>query len=308
MISIDNLIIILNDSPLSFKFAILAGIILLIIAAVPTMSVLIFKSQALALTRNQSIILGLVGSALILGGLTGLVALAQVSNASPLIVSVDYPLTTTAFKSGTPVKISVTAKDPDINSVQKIFAKIVPLQYEFFLIGPGTNNSIERMQGPAINNTCTWWVTPHYAGENMIIINVTDRPPGEKDTKFTSSSYRIQVQLPNQLPKIEEISPNDKTPRHVGERIKITAKATDPENDKIYYQFFRYSPPPAQSFSEIAPNWMGQTNERYWVPNASDIGENIIIAYIRDGDKYGPFWDHENVTADWPIYITGTNT
>jgi len=309
MVSIDEIARILSDSPLAFKFAILIGFVLIIIAVVPSMSVPILKTT-LKLEKNQSIMLGALGGALILGGLSGMIVLSQMSNAAPIVDKVNIdPQQVAAFESGTLINVTVDAKDPDVNLGQKIFGKVVPLQYKFLLIKPETNSVIHE-QGPNANNTFIFVVTPADVGKKLIYIDITDRPAGDKDIKNVSWKRDYEIALPNQPPKIriEDVSPRYEGPQPINKRIKITAEATDPDNDKIYYQFFRMPPPPANDYKKILPVSEQPKNERFWTPNASDIGENEIQVAVQDGDKKGPFANHDPTRISWTINITDKNT
>ncbi len=278
MISINEAIGILENGELAFKFVIVIGIVLIIIAVAPSMSIPVLKIPMLTLNKKQSMILGAIGGILILSGMAGLSS----NNVPPIIVyqTIEPNLrNTTVLQSGIPVRIYVSAEDPDgYNIIQKFFFQAIPLQYDFLVKGPGTNNTLQHFQGPDVNNIFVLEIDPSYAGRNEIWINVTDRPPGM--TKPTSGRYIILVDV-NRQPTLERIIPNKESPQPVNSRIKITAEATDPENDKLYYQFLRM-PQGSTSFSIVQQNW-SEENELYWIPTEDDIGENVIKACVRDG-------------------------
>jgi hypothetical protein len=236
--------------------------------------------------------------------LAGFVGLILVINEAPLIISVEIdPQEAIAFKSCTPVNITVRANDPDNNLIQRLFSKAA-LQYEFLLIGPEPNRPILHKKGPSTDPTFNMLVNPNDVGEDELVINVTDRPHDDKDIKNANAAYPLPVRLPNQLPKIEGIYVEGGSPQKINNRIEIRAKATDPENDMVYYQFFRM-PPNSTSLSEIPPSSWTPSYTRFWIPNADDIGENEIIISARDGDKNGPYADHEPVYGEYLINVTG---
>ena len=252
--------------------------------------------------------LGALGGALILGGLSGMILLSQMSNAAPYIDKVNVvPEHPAAFESGTMINITIDAKDSDVNLWHKIFGKAIPLQYKFSIIKPETNSVIHK-QGPNANNTFLFVVTPADAGKKMIYIDITDRPAGDKDIKNASWERDYEIALPNQPPTIEKFSPEFKSPQPINKRIEITAEATDPDNDNVYYKFFRMPPPPANDYKEISRVSEQIKNERFWTPNASDIGENVIQVTVLDGDEKGPFANHDPTRISWTINITDKNT
>jgi hypothetical protein len=294
MASIEELIRILNDGPLAFKLTIVIGIVLIIIAVAPPMSIPILKIPTLTLSKKQSMIIGVIGGVLILGGLVGF---SQINNIPPVFLETRIapePQKAIALASGIPVTIYALAEDPDGNStIKKIFFQATPLQYEFLVKGPSTNYTLDAVQGPGINNTCVIWIFPSFAGTNKIYVNVTDRPPG-MDHEFASTVFTYIVKNVNHPPNIKKVYANKDSPQPINRRIMITAEATDPENDILYYQFLRM-PPNATTFSEILQNWSVE-NEMYWIPGADDdIGENFIRARVRDGWNSDQSDDHKDM-------------
>lgn len=278
MVSIEELIRILENGELAFKFAIVIGIVLIIIAVAPSMSIPFLKIPTLSLSKKQSMILGAIGGILILSGMVGLS-----SNNVPPYVDM-YTISpnlrnATSLQSGTQVIIYVEAKDPDAyNIFQKYFFQAIPLQYDFLVKGPGTNNNLYHFQGPGVNNTGLLVINSSYAGVNEFYINVSDRPFGE--AKPTVYRYTYVINL-NKVPTLKEINPDPykESPQPVNTRIRIIAEATDPENDVLYYQFL-IAPPGCIDYS-VVKNW-SEENELLWIPTEDNIGENYIKACVRD--------------------------
>ncbi len=297
MITFDEALMILENGDLAFKVFIVIGIFLIIIAVAPSVSIPFLKIPALTFSKKQSMILGAIGGVLILSGMVGLSS----NNVAPYIVDqrVEPNLrNTTIVQGGTPVKIFVLAEDPDgYNIIQKLFFQAIPLQYEFFVKGPSTNYTLQHFKGPDVNNTFILVIDPSYAGLNEIFINVTDRPPG-KDTKAAVGRYAYTI-ITNKPPALKEINPDKKSPQPVNNRIKITAEAIDPDDDKLYYQFLRM-PPNSINFSIVQQNW-SEENELYWIPTEDDIGENVIKACVRDGRHE----DQKDVCKALKYEITG---
>ena len=288
---------ILRDFPLVLSLAIIIGIILIIIA-LATQS---FKPQKVPLSMKQSRALAAIGIFLILSGVFG-IGIFQSENTPPLIqgLIVDPPLATVSEGGITPVHITVL-EGRNNNIFIRIFGEPTPL-YEFSFSGPSTNYSSKNIQGPSPITTCVWNVTPSEIGKNILEINlIYGLPSGRNVSTVVSQSY--SVILSNQKPIIEKLylyPYKDIYP--INERIQIKVKAADPENDLLYYTFFRL-PPKAQSFLEIPPLSNYRENVRYWAPNKNDIGENIIRAEVRDGDPKGPYFDSKGTSKELKIDI-----
>ncbi len=283
MVSLEEITAILQNSPLAFKLAIVIGLILIIIAIAPSLSIPILKVSELTLSKKQSMILGAVGGVLILSGLVGL---SQMINEPPIIEDLDIipqpnDKEPVASESGTPLTVYIKAKDPDSNSIfQNMFSMVTPLQYDFSFKGPATGNRILHARGPDANDTWIWWIYPAYAGNNTIVVNITDRPTGDEDTKYVTYEYVLTIKKPNQPPTIEGVYADCDSPQPINQRIIIGANATDQEKNKVYYRFLRAAPN-SIGFS-VSQNW-SEENEMFWMPNEGDIGNNIIRVQVRDG-------------------------
>ena len=271
------LITILSNNLLMLKFLLVIGLILILIAAVPSLSIPILKNTQLNITKNQSIMLAAIGGILIAIGILGLY---QLENDPPIINEVQikpYP-TATAFKNGTPINITVIA-EPDSNIIQKIFQKPTDLEFEF--------NLPPHKEGPQAQNTATFLIYPTEKGLNFIKINVTDRAKNSSDVSWI---HDYTIILPNQPPEFtDEISYERK-----GKKIEIIANATDQESDYIYYKFYRM-PPYASNFSEILPQESYTENWRIFAPGQNDSGPNKLKISIQDGYENGTWGDHKPI-------------
>ena len=277
MITLEELITILQNGPLAFKLAIVVGLVIILIAVVPALSIPILKNSV-NLSKKQSMILGTIGFLVILSGLVGL---SQIINDPPIVEDVMIiPEKAIALESGTPLTIYVKAKDPDSdNIVKNIFSPVTPLLYDFSFRGPSTGNRLIHAHGPEANNTWIWLVYPAYAGDNIIVVNVTDRPPGDQGIEYISHEYVMPIKEPNQPPKIEKVYADYTSPQRINHRLMISVEATDKENDMIYYRFLRTAP--NSTAWSVSQNW-SEESEMFWNPNADDIGDNIIRAQVRD--------------------------
>jgi hypothetical protein len=200
MITYEQFINTLDNPHLTLEIAIVVGIALIIISVAQPSGIPILNIP-LNLNRNRSIILAVIGCALILSGFSGLIVL---SNSAPKFVVTDlHPDRVTALTNGTMVYIYAEAVDPDTNNkIQQslyklLFSKMPPLQYEFSYEGPSTNNSIIHIKGPEASSNCTFWVYPHYAGKNTILINVTDCPPGDMNAKSATAFRFLDIIMPS---------------------------------------------------------------------------------------------------------------
>ncbi len=281
---------ILNNGPLAFKLTIIIGVLLIIIAVVPSLSISFLKIPSLTLSKNQSKALATIGCILILGGLVGF---SQMSNEPPIIKEITIsPDIRNAIASpeGTEVKINVVAEDPDANNlILKAFADVTPLQYVFFVQSPSTNYTTERIHGPDMQNYTDWLIFPSCAGKNIIVVNVTDMPTAE-NAKYTRGEYIYLVKCPNKQPIIENVYSDKGDPQPVNSRIMITAEAKDQEGDTIYYQFLRM-PPNDTDFSITQRDW-NISNDIFWRPTEDDIGENRIRVNVRDA--FHPIGENQN--------------
>ena len=84
----------------------------------------------------------------------------------------------------------------------------------------------------------------------------------------------VDIQSANMPPVIGNLIPDKLSPARVGEIINWSARANDPENDKISYKFFING----KSVTEWCPQ-----NFWIWTTTNANIGKNMIGVCIRDG-------------------------
>jgi hypothetical protein len=296
---------ILLNGPLVLRFAVLAGFVLIVIAVVPSLSIPLLKGKELTLTRNQSIILGAIGCVSLVGGLAG-IYLSEMTDVSPIIQEWNItPDDNRTFGVGSTLSVNIMVKEPDLNFFQKI--RKPTLLFNLKLLDPA-NRSIRYDSGPMPKCCFRVQVSHDIAGRNLVRINVTDRPPYEKDAKFLSMEKNYTIEIANNPPQIEDVSPSNGSSKPIDRRLVITAKVTDQNNDMLYYNFYRM-PPTLDKWFEIPPQDVKvEQDKRYWTPNESDIGENLIRVIVRDGDDNGPWEEKSFAIKDWTINIIGTKT
>jgi len=83
----------------------------------------------------------------------------------------------------------------------------------------------------------------------------------------------------NRPPRLLSLVSDKSSPQESGTIVTWTAKASDPDNDRMLYRFFLDEYP--------ATNWR-YNNSWVWATNEADIGDNEIEVYARDGKHAGP--------------------
>jgi len=87
----------------------------------------------------------------------------------------------------------------------------------------------------------------------------------------------------NQRPSIISLDTTKSSPQKAGESIIFTARATDPDGDPIYYQFWQNGPATGGAWS-IVRTW-GVSNVWMKTTSSSDIGNNQFRVWVRDGKE-----------------------
>lgn len=291
---INDIILVLNDYP-SFIFLILLGLSFIIVGVASSIIIRMFRIPVRTLTRNQSIILVVIGCILILGEMA---ILASFTNVYPTIdIQIDPASPIMVSAKGTPVNITVNAYYPGNNKIQKIFnRKTSDFLYQFYLLNP--YGSLFKI-GPTPKNHSTFVFFPEDAGVYTIVIDV-GYYAASGFVKVSSTSTEYIISLPqNKPPTIVSIN-SSKFASPVGRTILISVEAKDPEGDQLYYNFTRIG---SESIYEIPPLEDYKERERFWIPNASDIGDNIIRVHVRDGSERGPYSDRNPVQKDLILNI-----
>ncbi|HSD57715.1 MAG TPA: hypothetical protein VLB04_05995, partial [Methanotrichaceae archaeon] len=98
----------------------------------------------------------------------------------------------------------------------------------------------------------------------------------------------------NQAPRLISLTSDRISPQEAGATIVWTARALDTDNDVVYYMF-RLKGPATDGQWKRMTEWTENSNWS-WVTSSSDIGENQISVWVRDGKHEGPdAFDDENI-------------
>lgn len=172
-------------------------------------------------------------------------------------------------QAGTPVTWTADALDPDSGDT---------IYYKFMLSGPGTNNQYQDKTGWITTSTWTWNPSSADAGRNSIDVLIRDgKHAPESDHDAHLEAY-FEITKENLPPTVTSLTPDQASPQKAGSTIIWTAKASDPENDTIEYQFTLEG--------KVAADW-SNSNTWLWSPGQSDIGDHSIGVCIRDGHHAG---------------------
>ena len=96
-----------------------------------------------------------------------------------------------------------------------------------------------------------------------------------------SKTGTITVLRENQPPTNPTLTPDKSSSQPAGTTIKWTASATDPDGDRLYYRFWLRGPAAGNSW-QIKRDW-STANTWTWHTTSSDVGDNDISVWIRDG-------------------------
>lgn len=244
---------ILESTSLSYKFAIILGLILIIAAVCPPLIAAVVK-QSITLTGRQAQALGAIGLILILTGSVG----QYMANKHPIINEIHPEENTHTV--GDIIIITVRASDPNDDD----------LRYEFWRMGPATGNMWYPVKGPVSNNSWCWDITSADKGLNYIKVIVYD----EEDLNCsTKTEYKIRP--PNQPPEITNISATTLD----GSIWKLETNASDDDGDEIEYKFSKFNSV-SQSW-DIIRNWSTE-DECYWNRSGNDASKKLIRVDVRD--------------------------
>jgi hypothetical protein len=109
-----------------------------------------------------------------------------------------------------------------------------------------------------------------------------------------------QAEEPNRPPSVGIVVPDIESPQLPGNVIVWTGTASDPEGDRLLYQFWLNGPATGNVWKPMT-NW-SESNVWIWATNPIDGGNNIIDMRVRDGYHAGPEnWD-SHLSAEY--YIT----
>jgi hypothetical protein len=268
-----------NNPPALFILVIAVGFILIIIAAVPSLSVFILKNAGLTLNKRQSIMVAAIGGVLIIIGSVGVVGLNQLERAPTGEVFIKPEPPVTVLSNGIPLNISVIISDPNI--FQKIFDEPEELKFTFLVLD--SNRPLNRYEWTGKYNYSQFNLSPEDAGNKIIEINVTDTSK-DKEYNIYRRDYNIILPL-NKPPIIKNVSYKPKE----GDGMEITVDAEDPENDEIYYDFKLISLSVPNLVSEIQPpSGDYRENSRVLTSGKNGTGKSLLRVYIKDGSEKGP--------------------
>ncbi|VVB65121.1 Photosystem I assembly protein Ycf3 [uncultured archaeon] len=111
---------------------------------------------------------------------------------------------------------------------------------------------------------------PLFQGDKHYVLRIRER-------------YKIiplkMAEASDKPPKLISLTPDKNSPQEAGSIVTWTARAIDPENDQIFYQFFLNNDPISK--------WL-KDNAWTWKTTDYDIGENQIDVWVRDGKHAGP--------------------
>jgi hypothetical protein len=122
-------------------------------------------------------------------------------------------------------------------------------------------------------------------------------------TTGTNAGEPYQSEL-NQPPSVGMVMPDKESPQLPGNVIVWTGTASDPEGDRLFYQFWLNGPATGNVWKPMT-NW-SESNVWNWVTNPIDGGNNIIDMRVIDGYHAGPeSWD-SHLSAEY--YITSIDS
>jgi hypothetical protein len=164
-----------------------------------------------------------------------------------------------------------------------------PIQYRFFITGPGTASKKKMVADWTRKNFFEWSSRAEDVGENTIEVQIRDgnhAGTGSFDDSETVS-YTITAADTGEgsKPTITSLTPSLSSPRGQGTELDFICIASDPESDAILYRFFLIGPGTA-SKKKLVQDW-SRKNAWQWTPGDEDIGSNTIEVQVRDGNNEG---------------------
>ncbi|HWQ20168.1 MAG TPA: J domain-containing protein [Methanotrichaceae archaeon] len=109
--------------------------------------------------------------------------------------------------------------------------------------------------------------------------------PASSEQEASQPQPQPHIQ-PNQAPSAISLDPDKKSPQKVGTSVKWAAAASDPEGDRMYYQFLLQGPATGNKW-QIIRDW-STSSAWTWDTSLSDAGSSQLIVRIRDGLHEGP--------------------
>ena len=206
-------------------------------------------------------------------------------NQPPLVTDL-FPDRSAPLMAGSSVTWTARATDPDGD----------PILYKFWLKGPSTGWVWQEMTGWTASNRWTWKTSFSDAGTSQISVSVKDGRHAGPDGSKSSLTREYTITLPraNVPPTATDLAPNRGSPQVAGSSVTWTATAIDPDGDRIYYRFWLKGPSTGNAWKDMT-GWTA-SNRWTWHTTASDVGNNQVNVWIRDGKHAGPDgWDSYQV-------------
>ena len=110
---------------------------------------------------------------------------------------------------------------------------------------------------------------PLFQGEEHYVLCIRDM--------FGKNPLRCPA-IPNKLPRLINLTSDKTSHQEAGAIVTWTAKANDPEDDRILYRFFLND--------DAMTKWIND-NKWVWKTTDNDIGDNQIKVVVRDGKHAG---------------------
>jgi hypothetical protein len=119
---------------------------------------------------------------------------------------------------------------------------------------------------------------------------------GTQDALYDSNASDAGSNQPSAL--INLIA-DPKDHANAGSAVYWSAKASKPDDDIIFYQFWLNGPATGNTW-KTKTNWTADSFWK-WMTNSEDIGNNIIEVRIRDGNHAGPNDYDDRMTSEYRI-------
>jgi hypothetical protein len=227
-------------------------------------------------------------------------------NSPPMVISLMSDKANPQ-EAGTTIKWTAAALDPENDLVQ----------YKFFLDG-------QQRTDWSYDSTWYWNTSSVDIGSHTIGIKVKDgnhdangddsKPidfiisPRPNRSPAPAMDDTPPVATPNLPPLISALDSAPSSPQAAGTTITWTTDASDPDNDKIYYQYLLNGNP--------VTGWE-RHNEWPWQTSEENIGNNIIEVLVRDKNHAGQSGSDDRKSASFtispqsnpkPLYETQTSS
>ncbi len=183
-------------------------------------------------------------------------------------------------QSGTDVTWKAKASDPDGDTVL----------YKFLVKGPASNNNWSEKTDWSSANKWTWRTDERDIGENQIAVWVKDDSGDEKTESGGYDNYKIETfvieeRALDHKPQVHSLKSDRPSPQKAGTPITWATSATDIVNNVIYYKYWLIGPSTGGNWSPMT-EWITDSTWT-WNTTDSDIGENQVRVWVRDGSYAG---------------------